>query len=101
MSAFGFDRASAISSFTLRTGTEGCTTRIEGPIAMTMCSGSDGPSECALDANCRVKPHMGIVSNAVRGALGAVSLQQLSSPAKANPKQENWTPAFAGERAGR
>jgi Rrf2 family protein len=52
---------------------------VEGPIAMTMCSGSDEPSECALDAHCRVKPHMGIVSNAVRGALGAVSLQSLAS----------------------
>ena len=51
---------------------------VEGPIAMTMCSGSDGPSECALDANCRVKPHMGIVSSAVRGALGAVSLESLT-----------------------
>jgi FeS assembly SUF system regulator len=51
---------------------------VEGPIAMTMCSGGDGPSECALDANCRVKPHMGIVSNAVRGALDAVSLQSLA-----------------------
>jgi FeS assembly SUF system regulator len=73
---------------------------VEGPIAMTMCSGGDGPSECAMDANCRVKPHMGIVSNAVRGALDAVSLQQLSSPAQAGaqPSKENWTPAFAGER---
>ena len=53
---------------------------VEGPIAMTMCSGSDEAYECALDAHCRVKPHMGIVSNAVRGALGAVSLEQLSSP---------------------
>ena len=52
---------------------------VEGPIAMTMCSGGDEPSECALDAHCRVKPHMGIVSNAVRGALGAVSLQSLAS----------------------
>src|SRR5215217_5657082 len=52
---------------------------VEGPIAMTMCSGSDGPSECALDANCRVKPHMGIVSHAVRGALGAVTLQSLAT----------------------
>ena len=51
---------------------------VEGPIAMTMCSGSDEASECALDSHCRVKPHMGIVSNAVRGALGAVSLEQLS-----------------------
>jgi FeS assembly SUF system regulator len=52
---------------------------VEGPIAMTMCSGSDEPSECALDAHCRVKPHMGIVSNAVRGALDAVTLQSLAS----------------------
>ena len=52
---------------------------VEGPIAMTMCSGSEEASECALDAHCRVKPHMGIVSNAVRGALGAVSLQSLAS----------------------
>ena len=52
---------------------------VEGPIAMTMCSGSDEASDCALDAHCRVKPHMGIVSTAVRGALGAVSLQSLAS----------------------
>jgi FeS assembly SUF system regulator len=51
---------------------------IEGPIAMTQCSGSDEPSECALDAHCRVKPHMGIVGKAVRGALGTVSLETLS-----------------------
>lgn len=56
---------------------------VEGPIAMTMCSGSDGPSECALDAHCRVKPHMGVVGNAVRGALGAVSLTSLCGPASA------------------
>ena len=52
---------------------------VEGPIAMTMCSGSEEASECALDAHCRVKSHMGVVSNAVRGALGAVSLQSLAS----------------------
>ena len=51
---------------------------VEGPIAMTVCSGHDGPSDCALDAHCRVKPHMGIVGNAVRGALGAVSLTELA-----------------------
>src|SRR3954449_13191398 len=51
---------------------------VEGPIAMTVCSGSDGPSDCALDAHCRVKPHMGAVGNAVRGALGAVSLTELA-----------------------
>src|SRR5688572_17006088 len=29
---------------------------VEGPIAMTLCSGSDEASDCALDAHCRVKP---------------------------------------------
>ena len=52
---------------------------VEGPIAMTICSGHDGVSDCALDAHCRVKPHMSIISNTVRGALGAVSLQSLAS----------------------
>ena len=52
---------------------------VEGPIAMTQCSGSDEASDCVLDARCRIKPHMGVVSNAVRGALGAVSLQSLAS----------------------
>lgn len=51
---------------------------VEGPIAMTICSNNDGPSDCALDAHCRVKPHMGVVGNAVRGALGAVSLTELA-----------------------
>jgi len=51
---------------------------VEGPIAMTACSGHEGPSECALDAHCRVKPHMGVVGNAVRSALGAVSLTELA-----------------------
>ncbi|MEN3972422.1 SUF system Fe-S cluster assembly regulator [Sphingomicrobium sp. XHP0235] len=49
---------------------------VEGPIAMTQCS--DGSSDCALDANCRIKPHMGLVGQKVRGALGAVSLQELT-----------------------
>ena len=49
---------------------------VEGPIAMSACS--DGKFDCALDAHCRVKPHMGVVGNAVRGALGAVSLTELA-----------------------
>jgi len=51
---------------------------VEGPIAMTVCSGQEGASDCALDAHCRVKPHMGVVGSAVRGALGAVSLTELA-----------------------
>ena len=50
---------------------------VEGPIALTMCSDSAN-HECILDAHCRVKPHMGVVGNAVRGALGAVTLTELA-----------------------
>jgi FeS assembly SUF system regulator len=49
---------------------------VEGPIAMTLCSG--GSTDCALDKHCRVKPHMGIVGAKVRGALHAVTLQELA-----------------------
>jgi FeS assembly SUF system regulator len=49
---------------------------VEGPIAMTVCA--EGRSDCALDAHCMVKPHMGVVGNAIRGALGAVSLTELT-----------------------
>jgi FeS assembly SUF system regulator len=77
---------------------------VEGPIALTMCSESNN-HECILDAHCRVKPHMGVVGNAVRGALEAVSLEALCSPAEAGAQgaakaalTRSWTPAFAGER---
>ena len=73
---------------------------VEGPIAMTVCS--EGRSDCALDAHCRVKPHMGVVGNAVRGALGAVSLEHLSSPAQAGVQSRQgkvWAPASAGAQA--
>ena len=50
---------------------------VEGPIALTMCSDSNN-HQCILDAHCRVKPHIGIVGNAVRGALGAVRLTELA-----------------------
>jgi FeS assembly SUF system regulator len=79
---------------------------VEGPIALTVCSGHEGPSDCALDAHCRVKPHIGVVGRAVRGALDAVSLEQLCSPAQAGVQERvsaaaaaPWAPAFAGERS--
>jgi Rrf2 family protein len=74
---------------------------VEGPIAMTNCI--EGTTyDCALEACCRVKPHLNAANVAVRGALAAVSLAQLSSsPAKAGARKSSsgsWTPAFAGER---
>jgi len=50
---------------------------VEGPIALTMCSDSNN-HQCMLDAHCRVKPHIGVVGRAVRGALGAVALTELA-----------------------
>ena len=78
---------------------------VEGPISMTQCSGSDEPSDCALDAHCRVKPHMGIVGQAVRGALGSVSLKQLSSaPAQGSHQSSTLmgpkTGALSGDAVG-
>jgi Rrf2 family protein len=77
---------------------------VEGPIVMTMCA--DGTNhECLLDAHCRVKPHMGIVGDTIRGALASVSLDALTrSPAEAgaqarvapNSASPDWAPAFAG-----
>jgi len=77
---------------------------VEGPIVLTMCA--DGVNhECVLDAHCKVKPHMSVVGDAIRSSLSAVSLAQLSSPAKAGAQERAsaadaapWTPAFAGEQ---
>ena len=50
---------------------------VEGPIALTQCA--DGVNhDCALDAHCAIRPHMSVVSQAVRGALAAVTLEQLA-----------------------
>jgi Rrf2 family protein len=53
---------------------------VEGPIAMTACV-EQGRHDCALETDCRVKPHWGAVNDALKGALGGVTLAQLASPA--------------------
>ncbi len=47
---------------------------VEGPIALTACI--DG--ECAMDHDCRVKPHWPLVNTALRGALAGIALTQLA-----------------------
>ncbi|WP_267395930.1 SUF system Fe-S cluster assembly regulator [Sphingomonas sp. GC_Shp_1] len=51
---------------------------VEGPIAMTACVEGAGRQDCSLDHQCAVKPHWGVVNNAVRGALAGVSLATLA-----------------------
>ena len=70
----GFTLARSASEISLAEMVEA----VEGPIAMTQCSGSEEASDCALDAHCRIKPHMSMVSRAVRGALDSVSLESLA-----------------------
>ncbi len=50
---------------------------VEGPIAMTTCVDT-ARHDCALEGSCAVRPHMGVVNSAVRGALQGVSLASLS-----------------------
>jgi FeS assembly SUF system regulator len=64
---------------------------VEGPIAMTTCV-DETRHDCALDGHCLVKPHAGFVNEAVRGALAAVSLAQLSLPVRPEPVEG---PSFA------
>ena len=47
---------------------------VEGPIALAACIEGD----CAVDHDCRVKPHWGAVNDALRGALDGITLAQLS-----------------------
>jgi FeS assembly SUF system regulator len=54
---------------------------VEGPIAMTSCV-EGAANDCALEGTCAVRPHMGVVNLAVRGALQGVSLASLSAGAK-------------------
>src|SRR5689334_11966674 len=73
---------------------------VEGPIALTMCSDSNN-HECILDAHCRVKPHIGVVGRAVRGALGAVTLDALAgTPSPDRPVEGLSFSSGAKERQG-
>lgn len=60
---------------------------VEGPIAMTSCV-DDGRDNCALDHHCSVKPHWGVVNEAVRGALAGVSLERLAGTPSVQPRAD-------------
>jgi Rrf2 family protein len=51
---------------------------VEGPIELTTCVDAER-HDCALEAGCQLRPHMGMVNGAVRGALAGVSLASLSA----------------------
>ena len=45
---------------------------------MTSCVDTER-HDCALEGACQVRPHMGVVNGAIRGALASVSLQSLAA----------------------
>lgn len=49
---------------------------VDGPIAITHCIEAEG-TQCTIEQGCTVKPHWFVVNNAIRAALGAVSLADL------------------------
>jgi FeS assembly SUF system regulator len=55
---------------------------VEGPIALTSCV-EEGKADCALESACKVRPHWGLVNEAVRGAFASVSLASLTHPSPA------------------
>ncbi|MFW2851532.1 SUF system Fe-S cluster assembly regulator [Sphingomonas sp. TX0543] len=60
---------------------------VEGPIALTACV-DVGDHDCAIEGNCRVKPHWNVVNNAVRGALAGVTLASLAGAPAPVSRQE-------------
>lgn len=50
---------------------------VEGPIALTSCV-EPSRQDCALEANCTVRPHWPMVNEALRGALADIPLTRLA-----------------------
>ena len=60
---------------------------VEGPIALTSCVDT-GRHDCALEGNCSVQPHWGVVNNALRGALEDIKLTRLARMPQADARQQ-------------
>ncbi len=56
---------------------------LEGPIALTECSVHQG---CGIESHCGVRSHWRVINDAVRSALEAVTLTQMSLPLRSGGK---------------
>lgn len=61
---------------------------LEGPLAVTACSGHDG--DCSIETNCATRANWRLINTAIRQALEAVSLAQMAQGAA--PVARNRTP---------
>ena len=67
---------------------------VEGPIALTACV-EHGRHDCSLEPDCAVRPHWGVVNDAMRAALAAVSLADLAAaPARVERSRDTKAPAL-------
>lgn len=71
---------------------------VEGPIAMTACI-EETRQECALEENCRVRPHWSAVNEAIRSALAGVTLESLAREISAPPLVSSKVGAHLAEPA--
>lgn len=65
---------------------------MEGPIGLTECSAHG--SDCAIEPSCGVRGNWRLISDAIREALGAVTLEQMAAPMASMPAPR---PALAAE----
>ncbi|WP_076068734.1 SUF system Fe-S cluster assembly regulator [Sphingomonas montana] len=65
---------------------------VEGPIAMTTCV-DETRHDCALEGACSVRPHWSAVNEAIRAALGGVSLATLAGTGPARTTMTRTTEA--------
>lgn len=56
---------------------------VEGPVALSECL-SGQPCDCRALPNCRLKPHLQKVNQAIHDALATVTLEKLSQSSKTN-----------------
>ncbi|MEM6456749.1 MAG: SUF system Fe-S cluster assembly regulator [Acidobacteriota bacterium] len=57
---------------------------LDGPIAFTECI-EDAPGTCSQEASCRLRANWQRINSAVRGAMEAISLAELTSPLTNTP----------------
>jgi FeS assembly SUF system regulator len=73
-------------------------TALEGPIALTACSGGDADPDCEHESMCPVRGHWTRINRAIRTALEGVTLAEMASPPRPDFMTTTRLPAAAPAR---
>jgi DNA-binding IscR family transcriptional regulator len=57
---------------------------LEGPLAVTECTSDDDDTSCSQAGNCNVQDNWRMINEAIRSALAAITLAEMSKPAGAS-----------------